>query len=121
MLFMSSGKLVKNYNMLIRYFEILEEMGIDKSVSVPTSSDIEFIVKAVSSKHLNLLEILTALIRRFIPRVHREAAKKAIDEVLGGDFDEQLAVDIIAKDLAAWTLEIAENMNLIKIDTSILR
>lgn len=121
MLFMASGKLVKNYSILIRYFEILEEMGIDKSTSVPASSDIEYITRAVSSGHLNLLEVLSILASRFIPRINREAARRAVEEILGRGVDEQVAVDIIAKDLAAWTLEIAENMSLIKIDTSILR
>lgn len=118
---MSSGKLLKNPGILLRYFDILEKMGIDRSLSLPTSSDLEFIAKAVRLGSLNLLEVLQLLTKRFIPRVVRGAARKAVEEVLGKDVDEELAVEIVAKDLALWTIEIAENLSLVKLDTSILR
>ncbi|MEM4514186.1 MAG: hypothetical protein QXZ41_06750 [Ignisphaera sp.] len=120
-LFMASGKLLKNQSLLLKYFEALEKMGIDKSVSVPTSDDISFLVKAVYEGKISLLEALSALTRRFIPRVIGEAAKKAVEEVLGEEVDTILAREIIAKDLAAWTIEIADRMHLIKLNLSILK
>lgn len=120
-LFMASGKLLKNQSLLLKYFEILEKMGIDKSVSVPTSDDISFLVKAVYEGKISLFEALSALTRRFMPRIIGEAAKKAVEEVLGEEVDETLAIEIIAKDLAAWTIEIAEGMRLIRLDLSILK
>ncbi|MEM1645729.1 MAG: hypothetical protein QXL96_07670 [Ignisphaera sp.] len=121
-LFMASGKLLKNQSFLIKYFEILEKLGVDKSVSIPTSDDINFLVKIVyEGEKTSLFEALSALTRRFIPRVIGEVAKKAVEEVLGKEVDTILAIEIIAKDLAAWTIEIAEGMNLIKLDLSILR
>ena len=121
MLFMASGKLVKNYSLLIRYFEVLTQIGIDRSLSVPTSSDIEFVVNLIKEQNVSLLDALSMLMRRFIPRVNAEAARRAFEEVYGEKVDDLVAVDMVAKDLAGWTLEIAENMGLIKIDTSILR
>ncbi|MEM1525896.1 MAG: hypothetical protein QW775_06705 [Ignisphaera sp.] len=120
-LFMASGKLLKNQSLLLKYFEALEKMGIDKSVSVPTSDDISFLVKAIYEGKISLLEALSALTRRFIPRVIGEAAKKAVEEVLGEEVDTILAREIIAKDLAAWTIEIADRMHLIKLNLSILK
>ncbi|MEM2200644.1 MAG: hypothetical protein QW552_05110 [Ignisphaera sp.] len=118
---MASGKLLKNQSLLLKYFEALEKMGIDKSVSVPTSDDISFLVKAIYEGKISLLEALSALTRRFIPRVIGEAAKKAVEEVLGEEVDTILAREIIAKDLAAWTIEIADRMHLIKLNLSILK
>lgn len=118
---MASGKLLKNQIFLIKYFEILEKMNIDKSISIPTSNDIEFLVNSVRGKTINLLEILSTLTLRFLPRVVEEAAIKTIKEVLGEEINGKIAVELIAKDLAAWTIEIAEGMNLIKIDLSIIK
>lgn len=121
MLFMASGKIVKDYSILVKYFEILENMGIDRSISIPTSNDIDFLVKVVRQSRINLLEAMSMLVARFIPRINREAARRAIECVMGRNIDEQIAVDIVARDLAGWTLEIAEAMNLIRIDSSMIR
>jgi len=120
-LFMSSGKLVKNYTVLEKYFDLLEKMGIDKSLYLPSSSDMDFVVRLVSSGRKKLLDVLEELIARIVARVHREAAKEAVREALGSDIDEEIAVDIVARDIAGWILEIAENMGLIKIDSNIIR
>jgi len=119
-LFMGSGKLLKDQSLLLTYFEILESMNIRNTVSIPTSEDIEFLVKAVRIQNLSLLDAITMLTRRFAPRIVAEAARKAIEKVLGRDVDTDLAVELIAKDLALWTLEIAENLGLIRVDTSML-
>jgi len=117
---MGSGKLLKDQSLLLTYFEILESMNIRNTVSIPTSEDIEFLVKAVRIQNLSLLDAITMLTRRFAPRIVAEAARKAIEKVLGRDVDTDLAVELIAKDLALWTLEIAENLGLIRVDTSML-
>jgi hypothetical protein len=120
-LFMASGKLLKDQKLLVKYFDYLEKMGIDKSTSIPSTEDLDFLRKAVYEGRLNLLEALTMLKRRFVHRVNREAAVKAVQDILGEGVGEDLAVEMVARDLAAWTLEIAEILGLLKFDTSILR
>jgi len=118
---MASGKLLKDQRLLLKYFEYLDKMGIDRSYSIPSSEDLNFLEKAVYEGRLNLLEVLIVLKRRFISRVYREAASKAVEDIFGEKAEDELAIDMVAKDLATWTLEIAEALGIIKLDTSILQ
>lgn len=120
MLFLGSGKLVKDYRILQKYFEILDEMNIDKTSALPSSEDIEMIRKLVEQGKRNLLELINALTLKFIPKVNAEAAIRAYKEVLGIEIQPNTAISHIARDLAGWTLEIAESLSIIKIDVSIL-
>jgi hypothetical protein len=120
-LFMASGKLLKDQRLLLKYFEYLDKMGVDRSYSIPSSEDLNFLEKAVYEGRLNLLEVLIVLKRRFISRVYREAASKAVEDIFGEKAEDELAIDMVAKDLATWTLEIAEALGIIKLDTSILQ
>uniref|UniRef100_A0A7C5Z0C3 Uncharacterized protein n=1 Tax=Ignisphaera aggregans TaxID=334771 RepID=A0A7C5Z0C3_9CREN len=116
MLFLGSGKIVKNYRILQRYFEIIDEMNIDKTTSLPSTEDIELISRLVKEGRKTLLELLDTLTLKFIPKVNIEAAIKVCKEVLGVEVSPNIAVSYIAKDLAGWALEIAENLGVIKIN-----
>lgn len=120
MLFLSSGKIVKDYRILQRYFEILDEMNIDRASALPSSKDIELVLKMVKEGKRNLLELLNALALRFIPRINAEAAIRACREMLSIEMQSDAAISHIARDLAGWTLEIAENLGIIKIDVNII-
>ncbi|MEM0006591.1 MAG: hypothetical protein QXJ95_00590 [Ignisphaera sp.] len=120
MLFLSSGKIVKDYRILRRYFEILDEMNVDKSSALPSSEDFEFIRRFLREGKKNLLELLEALSLKFIPKIDMNAAIRTYREVLGIEIQPNTAVLHIAKDLAGWTLEMAENLGIIKIDVSML-
>ncbi|MEM2262297.1 MAG: hypothetical protein QXK24_07590, partial [Ignisphaera sp.] len=74
MLFLSSGKIVKDYRILRRYFEILDEMNVDKSSALPSSEDFEFIRRFLREGKKNLLELLEALSLKFIPKIDMNAA-----------------------------------------------
>ncbi len=116
MLFLGSGKIVKNYRILQRYFEIIDEMNIDKTTTLPSTEDIELISRLVKEGKKTLLELLDTLTLKFIPKVNIEAAIKVYKEVLGVEIPPNIAVSYIAKDLAGWTLEIAENLGVIRIN-----
>jgi hypothetical protein len=116
MLFLGSGKIVKNYRILQRYFEIIDEMNIDKTTSLPSTEDIELISRLVKEGRKTLLELLDVLTLKFIPKVNIEAAIKVYKEILGVEVSPNIAVSYIAKDLAGWTLEIAENLGVIRIN-----
>jgi hypothetical protein len=116
MLFLGSGKIVKNYRILQRYFEIIDEMNIDKTTSLPSTEDIELISRLVKEGRKTLLELLDILTLKFIPKVNIEAAIKVYKEILGVEVSPNIAVSYIAKDLAGWTLEIAENLGVIRIN-----
>lgn len=116
MLFLSSGKIVKDYRILQKYFEVLDDISVDKASALPSSEDLEFISRLVREGRRTLLELLDALTLRFIPKINTEAAIRTYREVLGVELPPNTAVAHIAKDLAGWTLEIAENLGIIKIN-----
>ncbi len=120
MLFLSSGKIVKDYRILQKYFEILDEMNIDKASALPSSEDIELIRRLIKEGKRNLLELIDALTLKFIPKINTEAAIRAYKEVLDIEIQPNTAISHIARDLAGWTLEIAESLGIIRIDVSIL-
>ncbi len=114
--FLGSGKLVKNYNLLMKYFEKLKDMGMDSSVSYPRGEDLGEVKKLVERGAIKSLdEAVKYLIERFKPRIVGEAAKEAVREVLGIEASMEVAIEHVAKVLALWTLEMGESMGLIKI------
>lgn len=114
--FMATGTVVKDYQLLIQYFEEVKSMGMDPRYSYPTSSDIEFIVRSVRSGAIrNLYELLESLTRIFSSRVCTEAAIKAFKKKYGSEPDPDTAVREIAWMLAGWTIEIAESLGLISL------
>ncbi len=110
-----SGKIVKDYRLLNRYFELLDSRNIDKSNLMPTSSDIETIVSIAMKGSANLLQIINTLVNRLKPKIYGDIAREAFRDVYGIDVDESTAIDRIAMDMAGWVIEIAEALGLIRI------
>ncbi len=114
--FMASGTIIRDYQLLMIYFEEMRNMGMDPRSSYPSSSDIEYIARAVRSGSLrNLYELLESLIAMFRPRVCTEAAIRAFRKKFGSEPDPDTAAREIAKMLAGWAIEIAENLGLISL------
>jgi len=113
---MGSGKLVKNYELLMKYFENLREMGVPAESSYPTGSDLSEVKSLVERGSLRSIDdAVRFLVSRYRSRVNIDAARKAVREVLGVDAPPEVAVEHVARLLALWTLEICESMGLIKI------
>jgi len=114
--FLGSGKLVKDYTLIIKYFEKLRELGIDPDSSYPRGEDLEEVKKLVEQGAVKSLEeALNVLKERFKQRIAKEAAVEAVREVLGAEIGADAAVEHVARLLALWTLEMGENMGIIKI------
>ncbi len=112
--FMASGIIVKNYRMLIEYFNELKRMGIDPRDSYPRSEDLE-LVKNLASHNKNLYDLLNELKDRIRKRVVVEAAIKAYRASTGVEPTPSEAVDEVAKLIAGWVIEIAANLGIIKL------
>ncbi|MEL9939580.1 MAG: hypothetical protein QW632_03360 [Ignisphaera sp.] len=117
-MFLSSGKLVKNPQLIRRYVDEARKRGIDLSKVLPNEEDID-LVRNVSMHALDMLKIMEDLIQRFMKRIDPGIAREVFKEVLNEDVDEATATYLLAKEFSAWTLEIAEALNLIKIDEKI--
>jgi len=110
-----SGKIVKDYRLLNRYFELLDKRNIDKSNLMPTSSDIETVVSMAREGSTNLLQMINMLADRIKPKIYGDIAKEAFRDVYGIEVDESIAIDRIAMDMAGWVIEITEALGLIRI------
>ncbi|MDK6028033.1 hypothetical protein QPL79_01460 [Ignisphaera sp. 4213-co] len=113
-MFLSSGKLVKNPQLIHKYLDELRKRGLDPSILLPSREDIDLIENSVK-KGLSMLKIMDDLINNYLRRIDPVIAKKVFKEVTNEDVDEETAAYLIAKELSAWTLEIAEALNIIMI------
>ena len=118
-MFLSTGKLVKNTQLISKYIEELNKRGIESSTVLPSTDDIEFVERAVKNGY-DMLYIMNALIQRFISRIDPKIAKEVFKKVLNEEVDEETASYLIAKEFSAWVLEIAETLNIIKINNKII-
>jgi predicted CopG family antitoxin len=111
---LSSGKLVKNPQLVMKYLEELKKRGIEIATVIPGREELEIVEKAVKEK-MNMLRVVEELIRHFKSKIDAQLAKITVKEVLREEVDEDTASYLIAKELSAWVLEIAETLNIIKI------
>jgi len=115
-IFLGSGRLVKSYDLLMKYFEKLRSMGVDPSNSYPRGEDLGEVKRLVERGSIKSLEdAVRYLMEKFKPRVVSEAAVEAVKEVVGVEPSAEAAIEQIARLLALWTLEIGESMGLIRI------
>jgi|UniRef100_A0A7J2U253 hypothetical protein len=113
-----SGKLVKNPQLIMRYVEELKKKGLNASIVVPSHGELELVEKAAKER-TDMLKVMEELINYFKNRIDKELAKNIIKEVLGEEVDDDTASYIMSRELAAWVLEIAEILNIIKISNAL--
>jgi hypothetical protein len=113
-MFLSSGKLVKNPQLITRYVEELRNRGLNPLTIVPGHEELEMVERAAKER-ICVLKIVEELIEHFKNRIVGVLAKNIVKEVLKEEVDEETAAYLIAKELAAWVLEIAESLNIVKI------
>ncbi|MEM1930858.1 MAG: hypothetical protein QXL79_01940 [Sulfolobales archaeon] len=111
-LMLSSGKVFGDYSLLERYLEICQEK---KAEALPNSSDIEFVKRIANRGPASLNELLGELAKRFKHRVDPSCSVRASKEVLSMELAEDQASQLVATQLAGWTLEIAEALGIIKL------
>lgn len=112
-LMLSSGKVFGNYSLLEKYLEVCPEEK--RTGSLPNSSDIELVKYLVSRGAAPLDRLLEELVKRFKDRVDPQCCVRASREVLGMDLAEDQASQLVATQLAGWTLEIAEALGIVRL------
>ncbi len=112
-LMLSSGRVFESYSLLEKYLELCPEKR--RAESVPNSADVEFVKYAASRGAVPLGELLEELAERFKERLDPDCCARAAREVLNAELDEDQAVWLLAKQLAGWTLEIAEALGVVKL------
>ncbi len=110
---MATGKIVEDYRPLMTYLRLLTEE--ERAKVLPKTSDLNYVKDLVESRSWSLGELLANLSEILQNRVDPRVAREAIKEALNLDLGEELARKHLARILAGWVLEIAENLGIIKL------
>ncbi|RLG75649.1 MAG: hypothetical protein DRO12_05260 [Thermoprotei archaeon] len=115
---MASGKVVSNYDLLLRYVEILERRGRRELIqkTLPNSSDIIYLKDIVVKGTVKTLdEAIAKMKNRFRERIDVDTAVEAYRSLYNTSISEEEAVDQISRILAGYVIEIAEQLGEIKL------
>lgn len=115
-LMLSSGKIFGSYALLEKYLELCPDE--ERVWSLPSSPDVEFVKYLASRGSATVERFIEELTERFVERVNPSYSVKAAKEVLGMELAGDQAVQLVAAQLAGWTLEIAEALGVIKLRKS---
>jgi hypothetical protein len=113
-LFLSTSKIIEDYNPLIEYLSLLNE--VERKHIMPSSRDLE-LIRELSSRlgKIDLQELMEELMKIKEPLLKEDIAIRAVEKAWGIRLNRELAIKEISKELAGWMLEIAERLNIIKI------
>ncbi|MEZ0289565.1 MAG: hypothetical protein ABWJ42_00535 [Sulfolobales archaeon] len=113
---LASGRIDVDYSIIKYYVNIARELGRDHSSILISSDDLNYVklsVENISSKKLDVL--IDLLSKRFMDRIDPYLAKETYKRYLGLEVDENTAVKMLARVLAAWCVEAAETLGYLKI------
>lgn len=116
---LSSGKIVSDYRPLLEYWKLAKahKPSLADKIIVDRK-DLE-LIKSLSLQKRKVTEILEVLRGKILDRIDGNLAKKAIKNVYNLDISEENAKMVIAKILAGWYIEVADNLNVVKIKKDI--
>ncbi|OYT51766.1 MAG: hypothetical protein B6U73_01200 [Desulfurococcales archaeon ex4484_204] len=110
---LASGKIIRDYRALIKYLEMASKDL--KEMALPSSTDLEYVRVLVTRRPLRLYELMEDLKNIVKERLDPDISRRAVAEVLNIDVSAEEAVEMIAKELAGWILEVAERLGILKL------
>jgi hypothetical protein len=109
---LADGSVVGCYEPLFRYWEAGKRRGLEELTI--GSEELKYVEERVRREgRVNLLQLLSELAERFLPRVDPEAAREAF-ESLGLRLAPEEARRRIAGILAGWALEAARALSIVE-------
>jgi hypothetical protein len=109
---LADGSVVGSYEPLFRYWEAAKRRGLEELTI--GSEELKYVEERVRREgRVNLLQLLSELAERFLPRVDPEAAREAF-ESLGLRLAPEEARRRIAGILAGWALEAARALSIVE-------
>lgn len=109
---LADGSVVGSYEPLFRYWEAAKRRGLEELTI--GSEELKYVEERVRREgRVNLLQLLSELAERFLPRVDPEAAREAF-ESLGLRLAPEEARRRIAEILAGWALEAARALSIVE-------
>jgi len=113
--FLSSGKLVEDYRLLVRYFKKCKSIGLDCSPLLPASQTLLEIKQMVEKKRVNFNEVLDFVRGKLSTDVHCSILVDAFEETYGVRASCEEAKNQLIKQLAGWYIEILDTLGYVKI------
>jgi DNA-directed RNA polymerase subunit F len=109
---LADGSVVGSYEPLFRYWEAAKRRGLEELTI--GSEELKYVEERVRREgRVSLLQLLSELAERFLPRVDPEAAREAY-ESLGLRLAPEEARRRIAEILAGWALEAARALSIVE-------
>ena len=109
---LADGSVVGSYEPLFRYWEAAKRRGLEELTI--GSEELKYVEERVRREgRISLLQLLSELAERFLPRVDPEAAREAF-ESLGLRLAPEEARRRIAEILAGWALEAARALSIVE-------
>lgn len=99
--------------LVLRYIEELKARGLERDIDlIIPSSEVFEIGERFAEAHRSYAELLNELANYVKPRINVDVANSVVGEYLGGANVD--AVDILAKRLAKWYIDILRLFNVIQ-------
>jgi len=111
---LATGRVVEDYEPLLRYFEVAKEKGLKPEAYTITRGDLDYVARLVEEKK-SMLELIEELKKVFKGRIDCKTAVEALAQSKGVKLDESQACDYMAFLYAGWLVEACEALGLIKV------
>ena len=117
--FLSTGKLVENYKLLVNYMKNCKEVNLDCRALIPSSNLLVEIKNLIDSGKLSRLSELIELVEsKFSNLVNCDLALEAFREIHGYTASCELVRKMLMTQLASWIIEMLEVLGYVKIEFS---
>lgn len=117
--FLSTGKLIENYKLLVNYMKKCKEANLDCSALIPSSDLLVEVKTKINSGRISRLSDLIDLVEeKYSNLVICELAQKVFTEIHGYTVSCELARKILLIQLAGWITEMLESLGYVKIKFS---
>jgi hypothetical protein len=117
--FLSTGKLIENYKLLVNYMKKCKEVNLDCSALIPSSDLLVEVKTKINSGIISRLSDLVDLVEeKYSNLVICELAQKVFTEIHGYTVSCELARKILLIQLAGWITEMLESLGYVKIKFS---
>ncbi len=114
---LATGRVVEDYEPLLKYFEAAKEKGLKLEAYTITRGDLDYAARLVGERR-SMLELIEELKKVFKSRIDCKTAMEALAQSKGVKLSESQACDYMAFLYAGWLVEACEVLGLIKVKES---
>ncbi|MCC6034283.1 MAG: hypothetical protein LM567_02130 [Desulfurococcaceae archaeon] len=117
--FLSTGKLIENYKLLVNYMKQCRDAGLDCSPLIPSSDFLLEVKRLVESDYISKFSDLVKLVeKKFGNLISCDLALRVFTEIHGYVVSCDLVKNMLITQLAGWIIEMLETLGYVKIKFS---